>query len=780
VEHLHGQYAEDDRRELLRDRHLPLKPNALKAQRESGFWLINFMETAMTTTLRKFPGKKTGVALATVASAIALTGCGGDGGRTPPVNTLPAGISQLSVTAYSATAVGVGDTAASQDLLTGGIGRAGFGVAAPVYANPASPTALELRRNSLHANYRAILDSSANGGYGSLYGPNVTAAGSVTASEGLIPGREYLATLDDGSGRKKVAIAVQVPDSFDTAAPCIVLGPSSGSRGVYGAIGTAGEWGLKHGCAVALTDAGKGVGLYDLMDDSVNRIDGTRATRAEAGALNFFAANITDAARTAYNALFPNRLALKQVHSQLNPEKDWGSDTLASASYALFVLNDRYGTAASPVRFDASNTIIIAGSASNGGAAVLRAAELDTSGLIRGVVASEPVTEMPTTAGYGIQFGGVAVTGFGKTLGDFTTYGNLYQPCAALSVPAALTEASTFNFIQIAGLTARATARCDSLAAKGLVTGADTAARSLDALNRLRAYGWTSDNDQMHNAHYGLGNGPILSAMYPVMYGRFSVLDNVCNTSFAVVNPATGAVVPITATTKAQSFAVANGTANGSPATVVYNDSVGGASAWQFAKSPSTGVADFGLDNAICQRALVTGVDPVTNAALTASSTPTAAQSAAVRAGIAEVVVNGNLRGKPTIIVAGRSDALVPVNNNARAYTALNRTVEGASSKLSYIEVTNAQHFDTFVTLAGFDTRFVPLHPYFNQAMDAMYANLKSGAALPPSQVVRTTPRGGAPGAAPAITVANVPAISASPAAANRIGFSGTSVSVPN
>ncbi|MEP6825559.1 MAG: 3-hydroxybutyrate oligomer hydrolase family protein, partial [Ramlibacter sp.] len=64
--------------------------------------------------------------------------------------------------------------------------------------------------------------------------------------------------------------------------------------------------------------------------------------------------------------------------------------------------------------------------------------------------------------------------------------------------------------------------------------------------------------------------------------------------------------------------------------------------------------------------------------------------------------------------------------------------------------------------------------------MDAMYAHLKSGAALPVSQVVRTTPRGGVPLAAPAITVANVPPFVAAPAAANQIGFAGTSLAVPN
>jgi hydroxybutyrate-dimer hydrolase len=724
--------------------------------------------------------KKTKLALAMSLAMFALAGCGG-GNDAPATNDLPAGLAQLSMTTYAATGVATsapGATAATQDLLTGGLGKSGLAGTTPAYVDPANPTALELRRNALYSNYRGLVDPSANGGFGTLYGPNVTTTGTVTTNEGLIPGREYMGVLDDGSGRKRVAIAVQIPDSFNQASPCVVLGPSSGSRGVYGAIATAGEWGLKHGCAVALTDAGKGVGLYDMMDDTVNKIDGTRATRAAAGTLNFFAANITDAARAAYNALFPNRVAIKQVHSQLNPEKDWGTDTLAAARYALYALNDRYGTAANAVPFTSANTIVIAGSASNGGAAALHAAEQDTEGLIDGIVAGEPVAEMPTATGYGIQFGGAAVNGYGHTLADYVTYGNLYQPCAALAAPAALTEIDFFNFIGFGGMTARATARCDGLAAKGLVSGADTAARSLDALNKLRAFGWTTDNDQMHNAHYGLGNGPILSAMYPTSYGRFSVADNVCNTSMAQVD-ATGSVIALAVNGKAQSFATANGTANGTPASVVYNDSVGGAKAWQFAVSPSTGVADFGLDNALCQRALVTGTDPVTGAALTTTSTPTAAQAAAVRAGISEVVLGGNLRGKPAIIVAGRSDALVPVNNNARAYTAYNHAVE-TGSKLRYIEVTNAQHFDTFIPLSGFDTRFVPLHVYFNQAMDAMYANLKNGTALPASQVVRTTPRGGVPGAAPAITAANVPPISASPAAADQIGFTGTSIAVPN
>lgn len=703
-----------------------------------------------------------------------------------------------SVTIYPATATGAGSTAETQDLLTAGMGRTGLGNSAPpTYAVPASPTVLELRRNAIYSNYRAVLDGSVPGGYSTLYGPNVDNTGMPTLGEGLIPGREYIATLHDSNSSKSVVMAIQIPDSFNPAQPCIVVGPSSGSRGVYGAIGTAAEWGLKHSCAVALTDAGKGMGLHDLNDDKINRIDGTREVRSVAGALSHFAVAITDAARLAYNALFPDRLALKHVHSQLNPEKDWGLDTLAAARYALLVLNNRYSTEAMPIPFTSANTLIIAGSISNGGAAVLHAGEQDTAGLLDGVVAGEPVTQLAPPLGFGVQQGGVPVTAYGKQLVDYVTYGNIFQPCAMLAD--GLTEVSFFNLMRLGtpitssvpsplpDMVSRATNRCAGLLSKGLVTGATLALQAADALTKLRAYGWASDHDQMHNGHYGLGNNAILSTMYPTGYGRFSVTDNLCATSFAQVPlsainlPTDSPPIPGDPTyRKAQSFAVGNGTGNGQPSTNMVNNSIGGPRPWLWAVSPSTGVPDFGLDSALCLRALVTGLDAITGIALTTGSLPTREQSDRVRTGITEVLLNGNQRGRPTLIVAGRNDALIPVNHNSRAYVAKNRLIEGANSKLAYIEVTNAQHFDTFLNLTGWDTRFVPLHPYFNSAMDAMYAHLTAGKALPPSQVVRTTPRGGVAGAAPPISALNVPQASDLPAAGNLIVFSGTSVNVPN
>ena len=161
---------------------------------------------------------------------------------------------------------------------------------------------------------------------------------------------------------------------------------------------------------------------------------------------------------------------------------------------------------------------------------------------------------------------------------------------------------------------------------------------------------------------------------------------------------------------------------------------------------------------------------------LATGSSPAATQA---QASVAQVQVTGNLHGKPAVVVAGRSDALVPVSLASRPYFGMNKIAEGGSGKLSYIEVTNANHVDIFATL-GFDYMLVPLTVYFNRAMDAVYNNLKSGTALPPSQLVRTVPRGGTPGAAPAITAANVPPISAAPAAADQITFSNNTVTIPD
>ena len=74
----------------------------------------------------------------------------------------------------------------------------------------------------------------------------------------------------------------------------------------------------------------------------------------------------------------------------------------------------------------------------------------------------------------------------------------------------------------------------------------------------------------------------------------------------------------------------------------------------------------------------------------------------------------------------------------------------------------------------------MPLFLYQLRALDTMWAHLTTGAPLPESQVVRTTPRGGTPGKAPAIEAANVPPVPIQAAAPDRIVVQAGRVAIPD
>ncbi|WP_442907881.1 3-hydroxybutyrate oligomer hydrolase family protein [Janthinobacterium sp. GW460P] len=679
----------------------------------------------------------TGMSLCTL---LALAACGS--------NHAPEELNQMP--SYLGTITRADYDGKTNDLLTAGLGKTGLAGATPAYANAEQPTPLELRRNAIYANYRAVLDIAANSGYGTLYGPNVDASGNVGTGEGLVAGSEYIAYADDGTGRKNVTLMVQVPASFDPDRACIVTGTSSGSRGIYGAIGSSGEWGLKKGCAVAYADKGSGTGLYVFEDDSVNLQNGVRAGRVAAGKNALFAPDLNDADRLAWASAYPNRIAFKHAHSQQNPEKDWGKVTLQAVEMAYYVLNERYGVLARDgssrlVRLTPKNTITIASSISNGAGSALLAAEQDTKGLIHGVAASEPQIQPAASNAYSVRQGGVLVANPGRALFDYATYAALYQPCIAA----------------VAGNAGR----CTALVSKGLLNGADLAAQQVDAKQRLRAYGWLADSDPLQAAH--AGTNILVAVTYAYAYGKFSVTDNVCGFTFAQTD-GSGNPIAFTTAQKAASFAAQNGILGN----VVYENSVGGAKVYTAGVSPSTSLADQSLDGFLCLRGLATGRDAVSGATLQGTL---ATQSVRVRTGMAEVAASGKLNGKPAIIVHGRSDTLIPVNHASRAYLGLNAAVEGANSQLRYIEVSNANHFDSFSS--ALPTLIVPLHVYLNRALDAMYAHLNAKQALPPSQVVRTVTRADA---STLITNVNVPAIAATPAPGNVISVTGTQVDIPN
>jgi hydroxybutyrate-dimer hydrolase len=665
---------------------------------------------------------------------------------------------EVRSTAYD----GIGD-----DLLTAGLGKTGLSGALPPYANALAPTAAELRRAAIYNSYRAIVDMTAAGGYGTLYGPNVTADYVVTTDEGKIAGTEVLAFSDDGSGLQNVVLMVQVPAHFDPRRPCIMTATSSGSRGVYGAIST-GEWGLKRGCAVAYTDKGTGGGAHDLAGDTVPLIDGTRTGAAAAGNAAQFRAPLDAAQLAAVNAATPNRLAFKHAHSQRNPEKDWGRYTLQAVEFAFWVLNERHGlplghTGLVLRTVHPVNTLVIASSISNGGGAAIAAAEQDQLHLIDGVAVSEPAVELPANSGVSVRRGGIERPVNARTLYDFTTYANLYQSCAALSPQVAGAPGSAFV------VAAFAANRCASLRAKGLLAADTLSAQADEALAKLGEYGWEPESAVLHASLAAFEVAPAVSVTFGNALARAGVADHLCGYSFAATT-ALGLVTPITALQLAPMAATGNGVPPSAGVQLINNNNPGFALRDLFSFSPSTGVQDFNLDGALCLRGLLAG---------------THAQALALQAGLDETRRNGDLNGKPALIVHGRADALLPVSHTSRPYTALNKKVEGWRSRLSYIEVTHAQHFDGFIglptLLPGYDTRYVPLHVYLNRALDAMYGHLRHGDKLPPSQVVRTVPRGGLPGAAPAITAANVPAWSQQPAATDRISVTaGGVIAIPD
>jgi len=576
-----------------------------------------------------------------------------------------------------------------------------------------------------------------------------------------------------------VTLMVQVPDSFNPAAPCIVTGTSSGSRGIYGAIGTSGDWGLKRGCAVAYADKGSGNGFHDLMGNLVTARDGTVFDASTDQYEPMFVADVTDDERAAFNAATPDRVAYKHAHSQQNPETDWGKNTLDAVRFAFYVLNERFGKLTHDgqhrATLNAKNTLVIASSVSNGGGAALAAAELDTEGLIDGVAVSEPNVQPRHVKKLAIRQGATTVETIGKPLADYFTFANVYQPCALLSSQAGLSVHAAF---WPGAYTTSAQNRCAALAAKGLVSGATLAEQADSALAKLLAYGWQPDSNYLQQSHFRFATNSI-AVTYTNAAGRFSVLDRLCGFSFANTD-ASGNVIAQVAATQAGLFSTGNGVPPTSGINIVYDDSVGGAKLDFLATSPSTGTADFALDGALCQRSLVTGRDAVTGKKLTGEMK---VKSDRVRAGIEEVQLGAHTHGTPVLIVAGRNDALLPINHASRAWFAKSQSGGAKAANVRYVEVTNAQHFDSFIALGlflGYDTRYIPLHVYFNRAMDAMWAHLTAGTPLPPSQVVRTVPRGGVSGAAPALTAANVPPIQASPSAGDLIGFSGDTLTIPD
>ena len=602
-----------------------------------------------------------------------LVGCSNDNNDKHPLNQRPDFISgEISSQHYGLSA----------DLLTAGVGGSGLNSSEnlPLATDPNNPTADELRKQAIFNNFRALQDTRDAAGYDNLYGPNVPA----TENDGRVTGTQYMAYTDDGSGQQNVVLLVQIPDSFEVNNPCIVTGPSSGSRGIYGAVGTSGEWGLKKGCAVAYTDNGKGSGVHDISRDTVNLINGTRTTANEAGTHSHFTAK---GDLKAYNTAFPNRIAMKHAHSQQNPEADWGKGVLQSVELAFYVLNlpENYGiTDGSQVRMKLipENTIVIAASVSNGGGASIRAAEQDSKGLIDGVVVSEPninPRKLADNQGFDIQQGTTTYshTNIGRPLLDYVTYYNLYQSCASADTPLVLgqnpatgTPDGTLS-LGMAGFKGR----CTALQQADLLEAETLEAQIAEAQQKINDYALLASSNIIAHTYTRFDVYASIAMLYPSAYGRFRVTDNLCGYSYAYAIDSGGVPEP-----KPQILLAADAAGNGIPPSnstlLIDNSGNDGAGASFRTTLNANGILDEYLAGALCLRRLATGQN-IDGSALTGEEAQWASR---IQTGLDGILGNGNLQGKPSIIIHGRDDALIAVNHSSRYYYGLNHKTEADNS----------------------------------------------------------------------------------------------------
>lgn len=538
------------------------------------------------------------------------------------------------------------------DLLTAGLGLAGLQGVPALFVNAEQPTAEELRRRAIHQNWKAIADLSPLGGYGSSYGRIVD-----------VPGREYHAFARIPGAGSAHRVLAQIPDSFDQRARCLVVSPASGSRGVYGAMAVGGAWGLPRGCAVVYTDKGAGSGFFDLASRTGVALDGTRA-----GA---------DAALEFAPAGEGVGVAVKHAHSGDNPEADWGRHTLQALQFGLHALDQAFPELAP---FTAENTRIIGLAVSNGGGALLRAAELDEQRWFDAVIAGEPNITPPG----------------GRPLIDYALEAAIYQPCAWY----AAAKGPQLAFPQ--AMQKQAQTRCSALAERGLLDGADLKQQSADALARLHAAGWDDDALSQMGVLIAIDVWRAVAATYLQSYARTGPERAQCGYRFASL---------------------------GTDAKPRANSAAEQALWWSDASgvAPTAGI--------VIVDEMAEGDDPALPGLLCAQSLRASdhAMAGPIDTSISQTLGNAKPLSPRTVIVHGQQDGLIPSRWAAHAYA---QAASENGIALPVYSIPRAQHFDSFLFLPSVAATQLPLLPYVYQAADLAWQAILGEGRLPASQVV--------------------------------------------
>ena len=611
------------------------------------------------------------------------------------------------------------------DLLTGGLGLAGLRGPPPSIANPERPSVRELRCRAIYAAYRGLLDTSDAGGFGRLYGP---------VGDPRVAGVEYLVAVRTPDGRGTTSVLVQLPRTFDLKNPCLLAVASPGSRGVYGGLPTAGEWALRRGCAVVMTDKGTGVGVWDVDRGRGYRIDGTLSRDGADPLLSFVPPLTPELAE--FGRREPGSLLFKHASSGLNPEADWGAYLLQAIKVAFLLLNrELAGVCAAPLTPD--NTLVLAAGSSNGGAAVLRALERDRAGWINGAVALEPNAVVSGRArGLAIESGSRRLEDAAIGLFDYTSLHFLYQPCAVL----AETDATAPFFPQTQARRAELEHWCTELQAAGVLPAGpvDTAARA--AREALLAGGMLPQALRLGHFNVATHLWSTITFVYASAYARLAPWQLPGGVGFAAVDAA-GRERALSEPEAAALWADGNGIPPTSGIALVARAADGER---RLANDASAGAAlAFAPDRILAHAPRALEGRPPGMAALLA----------AVRRGQEDVVMTARLGNRPVVIVHGRADSLIPVNQSSRPYYAINCRDRGERDELRYYELEHGNHFDAVLAMPGFAEGYVPMQVWMVRGLDALYDRLTKGSVLPPSQVVRSRPRGSVGGAVPPLTI---------------------------
>ena len=363
-------------------------------------------------------------------------------------------------------------------------------------------------------------------------------------------------------------------------------------------------------------------------------------------------------------------IAIKHAHSGDNPEQDWGRHLLQAARFGLAML-ERALPQFAP--FTPQNTRIIAVGLSNGGAAVLQAAGRDAGGWLDAAVAISP---------------NVLVPGRGRALYDYATDAGLLMPSALLdvrfdAVPFARPAPAAWN------------ARIAGLADTGLP------AQPADALAHLHAGGWTDAAIATAVTTTAFDLWRAFAVTYASAYTRSRVGAMPGGFRF-VAHDATGVAHPPSPIERAAWWADAIGIP---PGAGVFIDEPKSSAAAADTSDPTL-VGQLGL-----RELWNSGAD----------------KAGKLRESVATCAARLPRAELPVIIVHGRGDGLIPAAFSSDAYVQWSR--DHARDPV-YWPLAHAQHFDSFLALPDFGTRYVPLMPYAYAALERAWRHVVAGESL--------------------------------------------------